>query len=193
MTSKAWFNYPGLLLAVAAMAFATGCYRTWIRVVQTVPIEKPRQRVFVVVHEGFLQGPFAHDLSRDISAKLGRHVTTQGIVVTGVEFESGPVDRKIAAFGAECVLVVKPLGIRTGGQYGTIRYLSFSATLLDQPSNQAIWAAKAEADGAGPYWAIAEDIVGSLAASRMIPPAPESPRPSRPIPRTGESVDSHVH
>jgi hypothetical protein len=188
MNSKTRFCSAGLLMSAAALVFATGCYQLRVRVAQAVPIDKPQQRVFVVVHEGPRGPNFARDLSKEISARLARHVANRYIVMTGLEFDSGPLDREIEAFGADGVLVVKPLDIRIGGRYGSIEYISFSATLLDLPSKQAIWVAKAEADGPGDVWWFAEGIVATLAKSRMIPPAPvppPGPVGPPPLPPTG--------
>jgi hypothetical protein len=166
MKPKAWF-----LLSVAASVLAAGCYSSTIRA-QAVPVDKPRQRIYVLVHEGSIESRHAATLARDLLVRLQHHLVSRGAVVTGVEFDKRALDTDIETFRPESVLEVKPIAVRPG-DHGEIVYLSFGATLLDYPSNQTIWSAKAELSGSfGPLSAVAERIVGSLVANRMIPRGP---------------------
>jgi hypothetical protein len=158
---------------------AAGCYSSSIRVVQMIPVDKPRQRLYVLVHEGAIESWYAGELSGEMSTALTGRLVSKTAIVTGVEFDKGPLDRDIAAFQPEGVLLLKPIGTRSGGKYGRVRYLSYEATLVEHPSNRPIWAAKAEVSGEHvAVSAIADSVVESLAKSGMIPAAPAMTAPS---------------
>ena len=133
---------PWLLVAIA---FLAGCAQVSVRVVQKAPIERPKERIYVVVHEGAAAPAYAHALARAMVTRLGGHAGAfKSTVLTGVEFDTSFLERDIDAFRAEAVLQIKPLGTRTG-RYGTTLGVIYSATLFDSPSKTGLWAAKVDA------------------------------------------------
>jgi hypothetical protein len=131
--------------SLLAIAFLAGCVQVSVRVVQKVPIERPKERIYVVVHEGAAAPAYAHALAKAMVTRLGAHAGAfKSTVLTGVEFDTGFLERDIDAFGAQAVLQIKPLGTRSG-RYGTTLGVIYSATLYDSPSKLGLWAAKVDA------------------------------------------------
>jgi hypothetical protein len=176
MDSKPWLARTLLPLSVAAVILGTGCYPTVppVRVVQMLPVDQPRQRLFVVVHEGEVPARYVKRMAQEMASVLGRHLPSRSAILTGVEFDRRPLDDDIAAFRAEAVLVIKPIAVRPPIRRHGVGVATFALTLHDQPSDRTVWAAKAEPYRV-PTWPedVANDIVAALAASRMIPPEPE--------------------
>ena len=191
-------RFPWLLVAIA---FLAGCAEVSVRVVQKVPIQTPKERIYVVVHEGAAAPAYAHALAKAMVARLGSHAGAfKSAVLTGVEFDTSFLDRDIDAFGAHAVLHIKPLGTHSN-KYGSTIRVTYSATLFDSPSKTGLWAAKVEApthaepstpsparnDQSAGAWptdrtsaaspvrsmmeATAERIVAAMAADQMIGPA----------------------
>jgi hypothetical protein len=166
-----------LLGGAAALVLFGGCVSASVRVVQTVAVERPRERVYVVVHEGSVDPQHARELARATQVRLASHVGThRSTVLTGIEFDSTALDRDIAALDADGVLVIKPIGSRTG-RHGEILQVTWAAALHDRPSNSPLWAAKVESTGAAPGFVAdavrlsAEKIVEALVNDRILRPA----------------------
>jgi hypothetical protein len=166
-----------LLCCVAALLLFSGCVIASVRVVQTVAVERPRERVYVVVHEGSVDPQHARELARATQERLASHVGAhRSTVLTGIEFDTAALDRDIAALDADGVLVIKPIGSRTG-RYGEIVQVTWAATLHDRTSNSPLWAAKVESAGGAPGFLSdavrlsAEKIVEALVNDRILRPA----------------------
>jgi hypothetical protein len=111
-----------------------------------VPVDRPKERIYVVVHEGAVAPVYARALAQAMVTRLGAHPGAfKSAVLTGVEFDTSFLEREIDAFGAQAVLQIKPIGTRSGGRYGTTRGVIYSATLFDSPSKTGLWAAKVDA------------------------------------------------
>ena len=131
--------------SLLAVVFLAGCAQVAVRVVQKVPIERPKERIFVVVHEGAAAPAYAHALAQAMVTRLGAHAGAfKSAVLTGVEFDTSFLEREIEAFGAQAVLQIKPIGTHSN-QYGSTIRVTYSATLFDSPSKVGLWAAKVEA------------------------------------------------
>jgi hypothetical protein len=177
-------------LALAPVLLA-GCFSSSIRVVQKVPVDHTRDRIYVIVYEGPITSYYSNHLAGAVIEALGAHTgARKGTVLTGLEFDTTWLEKDMDAFGAEVVLTVRPLGTRTD-RYGNLVGLIYGATLHDRSSNQDVWAAKMEVYGAL-EWGIkeaAEKIVAALANDHMIagPVVSAGPGPAPPSGQTGQT------
>jgi hypothetical protein len=164
-----------LLAALAAAPLVAGCATAQVRVVQKVPVDRARASVYVIVYEN-ADDPSATRFARSLSAAmlnaLAAHTAARwSTVLTGVEFDTRSVDQEIDRLGAQAVLTLKPIGSRTD-RYGDTVAQIYAATLSDRPSNQPLWAAKAELSGAVGFVIddVAHKLVDRLAKDRLIGP-----------------------
>ena len=161
---------PWSLVAVVVLA---GCVQVSLRVVQKVPIQQPKERIYVVVHEGAAPSFYARALAQATVIRLGAHPGAfKSAVLTGAEFDTSFLDRDIDAFRAHAVLQIKPIGTHSD-RYGSTNRVTYSATLYDSPSKAGLWAAKVEAptyaqprSPARPPNASSGDSAGAWAAAR---------------------------
>jgi hypothetical protein len=162
-----------VLAIAAALAALAGCVSTSVRVVQKVGIERPCDRIYVIVYEGPTYPRYAREMSVAMIQALGTHPGAQeSKVLSGLEFDTTSVERDIDGFGAQLVLSIRPIGTRTG-RYGETVALIYGATLTDRPSNQPLWAARIDIDGSVDHGIprAAGKIVDALANDHLIPPA----------------------
>jgi hypothetical protein len=125
------------------------------------------------VHEGAAPPFYARALAQAMVTRLGAHAGEfKSAVLTGVEFDTGFLDRDIDAFRAHAVLHIKPIGTHPG-RYGDTNRVTYSATLFEVPSKTGLWAAKVEAptyaqprSPARPPSASSGDSAGAWAADR---------------------------
>jgi hypothetical protein len=177
-----------LAAAVAATALA-GCVHTSVRVVQKVGVDRPRDRIYVIVYEGPTYPRYARKMSDAVVEALGAHQSARaGKVLSGLEFDTTSVERDVESFGAQLILSIRPIGTRTGRQ-GEIVALIYGATLTDRPSNQPLWAARIDISG----WVddgiatAAAQIVDALAKDHLIPPAAVSAAAVPRVPSVGST------
>ncbi|HMF40672.1 MAG TPA: hypothetical protein VKQ32_08255 [Polyangia bacterium] len=164
-----------LLAALAAAPLVAGCATTQVRVVQRTAVDRTRASIYVIVYE-CADDPYAAGHARKLSAAmmnaLGPHTGARwSTVLTGLEFDTRSVDQQMDSLGAQAVLTLKPIGARTD-RYGETVALVYGATLTDRPSNQPLWAAKAEISGTVDLGIqdVADKIVADLARDHMIGP-----------------------
>lgn len=164
-----------LLAALAAAPFVAGCATAQVRVVQRVPVDRTRASIYVVVYENADDpdgGRFARSLSDAMLKALAAHTAARwGTVLTGLEFDTRSVDQQIDRLGAQAVLTLKPIGSRSD-RYGGTAALIYAATLSDRPTNQPLWAAKAELSGEVGFVIedVAHKLVERLAKDHLIGP-----------------------
>jgi hypothetical protein len=161
----------------ALLVLAAGCVSANVRVVQIAPVERPRERVYIVVHEGAVYPHLATELARAVAHFLANHTSARkSLVLTGSEFDTTAVDRDVADMRSDGLLVIKPIGSRTD-RYGRIIHVTWTITLHDQEQQRPIWAAKADSHSAAPdmdahaMGLTGEKIVAALARDRMVRPA----------------------
>jgi hypothetical protein len=159
--------------SLVVIAFLAGCVEVSLRVVQKIPLQQPKERIYVVVHEGAAPPFYARALAQAMVTRLGAHAGAfKSAVLTGVEFDTSFLDRDIDAFRAHAVLQIKPIGTHSD-RYGNTSRVTYSATLFDSPSKKGLWAAKVEAPAyaqprspARPPNASSGDSAGAWAADR---------------------------
>jgi hypothetical protein len=171
-----------VLAIAAALAVITGCVSTSVRVVQKIGVDRPRDRIYVIVYEGPTYPRYAREMSDAMMEALGAHPGARASkVLSGLEFDTTAVGREVDNFGAQLVLSIRPIGTRTG-RHGEVVAVVYGALLTDHPSKQPLWAARVDISG----WVddgiptAAGQIVNALANDHLIPPA-GVPAPAPPV------------
>ena len=79
--------------SLVVIAFLAGCIQVSLRVVQKVPLQQPKERIYVVVQEGAAPPFYARALAQSMVTRLGAHAGAfKSAVLTGVEFDTSLLD-----------------------------------------------------------------------------------------------------
>jgi len=133
-------------LAVTMLA-VTGCASASLEVTQHASGGATIDRLYVVLEKGPLGAQVAGLMAAAVEKACTGHVAAhKSSVLTGMELDPQEIQRAITAFGADAVLILKPIGGTLGPQGGSMRIV-YAVALLETKSDQIIWRARAVNDG----------------------------------------------
>jgi hypothetical protein len=138
-------SQSNLLIALLAMTLVavTGCASASLEVSQRARDGVTVDRLYVLLEKGPVDAQVAEAMATAMETACTGHVAAhKSSVLTGMELDPHEVQRAITAFGANGVLILKPIGGELGPQGGTLEIV-YAVALLETKSNQIIWRARA--------------------------------------------------